>query len=878
MSDRAGGLSVPAVLRERGLWLSLLLALAVLLFCYQIGSVYNFSLGSFYDPLYIADGWNADEQGEGYRYRWTTAEASFRLSNFGYRFEAGDYQLALVLQGYRSGVGGPLPPPTVTVSLNNQPLAVISTTAAMSLQAVAVPANLLLAAGPDPQFTLSTATFNPPGDSRNLGVKVRSIVLTKQGAAAFPLHLPPALVLLLTVLLTVLLYTIHRATTQRRLFSGLTLIVISYVGVAYVAAAPLLLPILYTLVALALAINWLLYRRWLRGGWGGWLERLKSAQYARRWFLPLLAVYGLLALYLVWQVDFIGHADYADNAVVARNILHGKGASVDYLAQFYTKYPTVSHPAETWPLLQPLLTVPFFAIFGDSTTVAKLPNYLLVLVLAYSVFWIGCRLWDGRVGFFGAILAVANPYVLSMLVYPISDLVTVVLFVWLAYLVGTQPPPRPLAQAERGPEVRRWVGVGLLAGLLVWAKPSMVVALAAIGGWVLWRLWQGRTRAGSAATAASLGQQLKSSIQHPLVLGVLVAGLVVSPLLARNLLTFHAPLYSTEQYDAWVIKYGQWENIYCAYSFYQPGKQTCPLAERGELPNRSWLLRYGFDQLYKVDGYELGALWDGGRVGGGAGLVGGDVGSTLAVMLALLGLLVAGRGWRTLPQTRPPPHPAGVDSGFSLAPLLLSFAALAGFLVLYWHYEARYFQIFAPFVALFAVAFVFWLGDRVRLNSTPPHEGSGSRRLAMLLVPLLLLLLLYPPVREQWEAAPKFAGATPLVAAAQWYAQHSTPADVIMSRNPWEFSFHSARPALMIANNGESTIREVGDYYKATYLHLDQVRVDPNRRFRPALNKLYNPSYKVGDEPVKGYLLVYRDQYALIYRLTPGWQAVSPGG
>lgn len=874
MSDREGGLSVPAVLRERGLWLSLLLALVVLLFCYQIGSVYNFSLGSFYDPLYVADGWNADEQGEGYRYRWTTAEASFRLTNFGYRFEAGDYELDLVLQGYRSGADGPLPPPTVTVSLNNQPLAVISTTAAMNLQTVAVPARLLLTAGPDPQFTLSTATFNPPGDSRNLGVKVRSIILTKQGVAAFPLHLPPALVLILSVLLSVLLYTIYRA-TQRRLLRGLGLIVISYVGMAYIAAAPLLLPILYTSVAVTLAINGLLYRHQLASSWGGWLERLKNAQYARRWFLPLLAIYAVLALYLVWQVDFIGHADYADNAVVARNILHGKGASVDYLAQFYTRYPTVSHPAETWPLLQPLLTVPFFAVFGDSTTVAKLPNYLLVLVLAYSVFWIGCRLWDGRVGFFGAILAVANPYVLSMLVYPISDLVTVVLFVWLAYLVGTQPQMRP-SQAEWGLEVRRWMGVGLLAGLLVWAKPSMVVALAAIGGWVLWRLWQGRTRADSAATAASLGQRLKSRLQHPLVLGVLVAGLVVSPLLTRNLLTFHTPLYSTEQYDAWVIKYGQWENIYCAYSFYQPGKQTCPLSERGELPNRSWLLRYGFDQLYKVDGYELGALWDGGRVGGGAGLVGGDVGSTLAVMLALLGLLVAGRGWRTPPQLSPPPLGERAGGELSLAPLLLSFAALAGFLVLYWHYEARYFQIFAPFVALFAVAFVFWLGDRVRPNSAPRHEG--SRRLAMLLVPLLLLLLLYPPMREQWETAPKFAGATPLVAAAQWYAQHSTPTDVIMSRNPWEFSFHSTRPALMIANNSAATILEVGDYYKATYLHLDQVRVDPNRRFRPALNKLYNPSYKVGDEPVKGYLLVYRDQYTLIYKLTPGRQAVPPGG
>ncbi|MFN8513407.1 MAG: hypothetical protein U0841_12620 [Chloroflexia bacterium] len=39
----------------------------------------------------------------------------------------------------------------------------------------------------------------------------------------------------------------------------------------------------------------------------------------------------------------------ADNAVVARNLVQGQGFSVDYVAQFYRDWPTLRHPAETWP-------------------------------------------------------------------------------------------------------------------------------------------------------------------------------------------------------------------------------------------------------------------------------------------------------------------------------------------------------------------------------------------------------------------------------------------------------------------------------------------------------------------------------------------------
>lgn len=204
-------------------------------------------------------------------------------------------------------------------------------------------------------------------------------------------------------------------------------------------------------------------------------------------------------------------------------------------------------------------------------------------------------------------------------------------------------------------------------------------------------------------------------------------------------------------------------------------------------------------------------------------------------------------------------HPSAL-----LAPLALSFVALSTFLVLYWHYEARYFQLYAPFVAIFAAVAVFWLHDHLTIpRPLPLTTPQVEEKWRLLFLPVVLVLLLYAPVRDQLEAAPKLAGATPLVWAAQWFEQNTSADAVILSREPWQFNFHSRRPALMIPYNDEPTIRHVAAYYKASYLHMEGTAAT----YRPALKDLYNTSYAVGSEPRPGYELIYNNGYELIYRL-----------
>ena len=119
--------------------------------------------------------------------------------------------------------------------------------------------------------------------------------------------------------------------------------------------------------------------------------------------LALLIWIGYEA-YVVAGLPYVGHADYADNAVVARNLLAGRGWVVDYVTQYYQLYSGVTRPQETWPLLQPVWIVPFFALFGPTAWAAKIPNLLFTAALALLIYTAGARLWDRRVGLTAALI------------------------------------------------------------------------------------------------------------------------------------------------------------------------------------------------------------------------------------------------------------------------------------------------------------------------------------------------------------------------------------------------------------------------------------------------------------------------------------------
>jgi len=592
---------------------------------------------------------------------------------------------------------------------------------------------------------------------------------------------------------------------------------------------------------------------------------------------PLLMVL-FLAVWLSYEaaviawLPYVGHADYADNAVVARNLAAGRGWVVDYVTQFYHLNPggSVTRPQETWPLLQPVWIAPFFALLGPSNWAAKIPNLIFTLALGLAVYRIGARLWDLRAGLTAAVLLLTSRWFFFLVIYTTTDLAFTLFAlgaVWLLYRAADQrpttddqrlvPDERP-ATDDQGPapdEGRRTkdeigasaslsstqdsptalppyrstalplLGSALLTGLMMLQKPSGGLVALGMGLWLVWRALraatkdEGRKTKDEAGAEANLSNTQESAPAPtfyrstarllPAAAWALVALLVLSPYLARNLAVFGRPFASTESYDAWVLGYSDWEDIYKVYTPEQG------LSETQGLPERSWVLRWGFDRtLFKL-ATQVRAVRDylappwrdlpldlSDLVSGrdGRALLAG-VGSWLG-LLGLLGLLR---------------HRAGL-AGL----LLLAFGPYTLFLITYWHAdEQRYFVVLMPWLALLAARALWRIYDRIAAAGR-----GGWAPLGLALVAAALLAI----VRPSWDAIADKVGNEPQIhtadlAAYAWLREHTAPGDVVMTRNPWQLNWAAERPALMVPNTPSTkTMLALARYYRAHYLVRDSVQ------------------------------------------------------
>lgn len=670
--------------------------------------------------------------------------------------------------------------------------------------------------GSDLTLALDVPTSRVAGDNRDLGIKFDTIRLDplERDPGAFWrglwLHWFGALALVTALLLLI-------GGAGGRLATGGRYAAALVVPVALVVALPwalALLPAALWASVAALAVRWRVrLLGWLAAGWAA-LDRPRVAVWV---MMGGIALYVAIVLPHLLNVPWINHADYADNAVVARNLVQGRGFTVDYVAQFYRDWPMVRHPAETWPPLQPLMIAVAFTLFGVSVGVAKLPNLLIMVGLLVLVFRVGRSLWSPRVGLLAALLIAFNPALFDGVVYPLNDTAFTLLSFGCLVLFGLlgrppsppilggegssvtpqpsqkapmHPTPRPPHAGGGGGTAPRWLLLGLLGGLLLLCKPSGALLLVGGGAWVLWRGWRG-----GYLRAVLIGGAIAA----------VVAAAVWLPWGVRNQLTFGVPFYSTESQDAWILGYRDWENIYKVY------------AGRIPLPHPRLLVGYGFDAVSgKIAQQFLKIKKDLGE---------GEILQLLVLAPAVLGGIVARGRQRAIL--------AALGAGVVLYTL---------FIATYWHYERRYTLFLIPWGVLFGAAGLWWLHDRLAEARSRVSAG-----LALLIVLGLILAPQWTTLRDNWNADLRISN--PLIVA--WWVRDNTPADaIVMTRNPWELSFHSERRSVMIPFDDIATITEIGNRYGVTYLQLDHLNERATRR--PDLDPLY-----AGADEWNGFRKVY---------------------
>jgi hypothetical protein len=481
----------------------------------------------------------------------------------------------------------------------------------------------------------------------------------------------------------------------------------------------------------------------------------------------LLAGVTLYEFGFIRTMEFVGHADYADNAVVARNLLAGRGFTVDYVTQFFDPNLPLSHPQETWPLLQPVLIAPFFQVLGDSAFAAKIPNLLLQLALALVLYAVGTNLFDRRVGLLAVLLTVLNPFIFRLIIFPTSDLA----FTLLAMLLLAQFF-RAHTLEEAGP--LRWgpyAWAGVWAGLLMLAKVNGVffVGVCFLVD-LAWR-WRGRRWQGFWRAWVAFG---------------VPAVALFAPWIVRNLVLFRTPIHSTEQFDAWILKYKDWEDIYRVYYT--------------DLPNRSWLLRYGWDRVFQAVSVEFQRWRNYFTV-------------DQTALLTLLGSTLALGGALTLRR----------KAAQLFAPVGLALALFGVFICTYWHVEERYFVPFVPWLALLIARGLWWLYDALayRRDSERRLVPSGFGWLGWVLVVLVCIQLIAPFPHEAADKIQTDQAKRLDLRAYGWLADNTPPDAVVMTRVPWQLTYYSDRRSVMIPQGGMEAFNQIVAKYEVTYLLMD---------------------------------------------------------
>jgi len=771
-------------------------AVAYLAF-FAIARPVTIDIGRFPDRL-VLSGFNSDERDNGVTYRWTRTSATIQVPGYG-GVRAAHLEVAA-----RNGRGKQIETP-YTVDLGAE-------TARLAAAETFIPAlaDLHAKTGGDALTVRLQAERYAPGtaDTRVLGVQVDRVHIQPMASSwwlgvrgGWPWALRLALLAVVIAL------------AAPRRWSGLLgggasaiVAVLAFVAPSSrVILPPLLVPTAIAVTVVAAVVRWHAMAALLDGVWIA-LDR----PVVMRWTVGLLVgAYIMLTLLVVRNVDFIGHADYADNAVRARNIVRGRGDVIDYVPQFYRRFPRIVHPAETWPPLQVWMIAAVFRVLGVSTVVAKLPNIAVMAALLVLTAWIGAWRWSRRVGLLAALLLAATPLFFEDTLFPVNDLVFTLLFAaFIVALHRTWCEPDLLPRLQRLGRFADWMPdiiVGGLAGLLLLAKPSGAALIA-----------------GASAVAFVIARRAGYAIGWRHV-GVAVAALIAcyAPWVIRNLARFGTPFHSTETYDAWVLK----------YDLAQPSEGIYRVYWDRPLPHPRLLVGYGYDHFLTVQGQQFGKLWH--------DFSGGALVPRLLLPLLLIGALIG----------------AARRPGFG-AMLAGAAAPYTLFVLVYWHYEVRYFLVFMPWLLLLAAAGLEWLYDALGAWFT----GMWRRALVPLLALVLLLAVVVPAGADITQRAEAQTGGNGMVQLTDWLKANTPPDAVVMTRNPWEVTWHSDRRTVMLPLGSTDDIYAVMRQYGVTVLALDHI--NDASTIRPNLDDLYKfkalPGITPLYDPHNDFFLVFR--------------------
>ncbi len=130
------------------------------------------------------------------------------------------------------------------------------------------------------------------------------------------------------------------------------------------------------------------------------------------------------------------------------------------------------------------------------------------------------------------------------------------------------------------------------------------------------------------------------------------------------------------------------------------------------------------------------------------------------------------------------------------------------------------FSCCVPWLLLYAAAGLVWLADALIARA-----GAVGRIAGPVVALALTLAVLAPGFADITAEARAQTGGNETVEIARWIADNTPPDAVVMTRNPWEISWHSGRRAVMLPLGTTDEIYAVMRQYQR-----DRARTRPHQR------------------------------------------------
>jgi uncharacterized membrane protein YqjE len=499
----------------------------------------------------------------------------------------------------------------------------------------------------------------------------------------------------------------------------------------------------------------------------------------------------LFKLYHLKSIEFVGHGDSAGYAMMAKNLLLGKGFNVDYIQTFFTEYRTIHRPQDLWYPLNSMIIVPFYFFFGISAFVAKIPNTILACYgLPLLTYFLARNMNVNKPYFplFASLVVLLNPAIWM-------ESMTVYAEILIAFLhTGA------ILFFIKGLEKKQWfIAMGFFTGLAVLAKlTGFLLLISLIISFLLIREYK----------------HFKIFL-----VSIAIAIIIPFPWFVRNWINFKDPFYSLTKYygGLHIEEKTDYEED---YRIYWDTKKPSTIDKIMNLGTKGYAF-YAFNNFKKAIrivflGYDVNDFKN------IKYLLGNKFETFIFGVPSLVGVFLFFKNKKVIPI------------------YVMTFSYIIVF-SLFWFPLSRYFTLTIPGIVVIGLMtylmLIKWIEKKICNNKRLLYVSVSA-----LIIICMIFLAHSFRIGNKVGWYPHSDSGKEVLILSKWLKENTNQNDVVMITLPVELNFHSGRPTIQIPYENFEKIMMIIKKYNVKYLVPDFNR-------RPALKEII--SYSAVFSPVE---------------------------